>query len=377
MGLFTLAAVCLPVAASAQNLLPGVQPWRPTDIDSTTIWLNEARALLEASTSPTLGDPELRAYGLLNRVTQVHFQELGPRGMAAAPVLHTALDSVGLRIEMTQDPTSPSFTLVHFLNPISDHFASLAYLYWFRGDELLAQPINLMGGRRPSLRVYWLGLPNAPYEAGLIHHEGEGIRRSPVISILRLAPNAGMWFPVQMGTDAIRLGGVGEAVWVDVNGDGIPEAASWTEYSPGAPFEFCDSPDCPHILSESLFARRQNGLFGLLKQQQLATPVHALVEFAQAIINEDDAAARAWSANAEAVEAAQGLGWPRIQGETAFSILRDREAGGGQDRIRVDAEIYFVNERGKWLISGVVQLGGQTGSQKGAGDPQGGGGGRP
>jgi hypothetical protein len=376
------ALSCLP-AARAQTLLPGVRPWRPTTIDSTSIWVNEARARLEASTNQMLADEDLRAYSLLNRFAQDYFKRLGPRGMAGAAGLHTALDTLGLRIEMAQDPDLPAFTLVHFLNPVSEGFASLAYLYWFRGTELLSQPINLRNGRRPRLRVFWTGSQSGPYEAGLIHHEGVGIHRSPVISTMRLTPNASAWLPVQMGVDALRPGGVGEAVWVDIDSDGIPEAASWTEADPGPPFHFCEEPGCPRLLAESLFARRSSGDYGLVRRQELASPLQTLVAFIQAVRRKQDAEARALSADVRVIQAARDMGWEELEGEGAVRFVRDRDGKSESVRIRLayqvpggeltPTEVYFVNHHGEWLIGEIVKFTVPTHSQE-SGDAPGGGG---
>jgi hypothetical protein len=384
LGVWLSAAVLgmLPGAAAAQKL-PGAQPWRPTAADSTRIWATEAKAVLEASTNQDLGDEDLRAFMLLNQLTLNYFQKLGPRGMGGAAGLHTALDTLGLRIEITQDPDLPAFTLVNYLNPISDKFASLAFLYWFRGDELRSQPLNLGNGRWPQLRVFWIGAPEAPYEAALIHHEGDGERRSPVISTLRLSPNADVWFPRQMSSQAVRLDGTGDAVWADVNNNGLPEVVSWTESHPGPPFEFCDAANCPHVIVQSVFGRLPNGRFTQIERREMSLPIRSLVRFVQALRHGEAAAARQWADNDQVIRAAGDYGWARIEGENTFKILRDRGEAGEDQRIRVAyqlpgdeftaAEVYFVNREGEWLIGGIALLAASLpgeGGQGGKGSPE-------
>lgn len=380
-----VAVLAILAGPAHSQELPGAQPWRPSAADSTRIWATSARLILEGSTSQSLGDEELRAFMLLNRVTLNYFQKLGPRGMGGAAGLHTALDTLGLRIEITQDPVLPAFTLVNFLNPISDKSASLAYLYWFRGEELRSQPFNLRNGRKPRLRVFWVGAEDAPYEAALIHHEGDGERRVPVLSTMRLSPNADVWFPRQMGAQAIRLDGVGEAVWADINGNGIPEAIGWTAGRPGQPFEFCQEANCPHLIVESVFGRLPSGRFTRIEQRELSLPVRSLVRFVQAMQHGEPGVARQWADNEQVIDAAMAYGWEKIEGENTFQVLRDRGAkeDGGEQRIRVayqlpgggltPAEVYFVNREGEWLLSGIVLLSaspGGGGGQGGKGSPE-------
>lgn len=386
---FLLSAAVLAMAlgllsgpASAQKL-PGAQPWRPTAADSTRIWATEARTILESSTNLELGDEDVRGFMLLNRVTLNYFQKLGPRGMGGAGGLHTALDTLGLRLEISQDPVLPAFTLVNYLNPVSDKFASLAFLYWFRGDELRSQPLNLRNGRQTQLRVFWIGAPETPYEAALIHSEGDGERGSPVISTLRLSPNADVWLPRQMESQAVRLEGAGKAVWVDINNNGLPEVVSWTEAHPGPPFELCETANCPHPIVQSVFARLPDGRFTRIEQREIALPVRSLVQFVQAIRHGEADVARQWADNDQAVRAAEDLGWAKIEGRNTFKLLRDRGESGEDQRIRVAyqtpgdeftaAEVYFVNREGEWLIGGIVPLGGSTpveGGQGGKGSPE-------
>ena len=124
--------------------LPGatradVLSWTPGGLDSTRLWGLEARTKLNQTTNDSIGPNESAAFTLLDRMMRRHLSALGPRGMRGAKGILTLADSLKLDIEIVQDATLPQFAVVTYFNTKFAGYACWTTIYWWRGDELLAQ----------------------------------------------------------------------------------------------------------------------------------------------------------------------------------------------------------------------------------------------
>lgn len=358
-------ALISPHPARAQGTALFPKPWRPSRGDTIGAWASEARALLHGSKGVELGPGELQAYGLIDRITRAYLNELGPRRMSAAVGISAALDSLQIKAQISQDPHFPAFLFVQYLNPDFENYASLAYLYWFRGAEVRSQPVNLRGGRDPSLSVYWTGEEQAPYEAGVLFYEGFGRKREPMLYLFRLTPTGAAWLPAQTGDDDIDLGRRGTAAWADLDRDGKPELISWTEGLPDSFFIPCEQLGCPEILTERIFVRTPSG-FRLYDQRSVASPYATLVLFVRALARREESFAQTLTSRPTVMAKVRELGWVGLARGGAFRAVAPEEQGRWPDRLRFEfgsagkytslLEVRFVNTQGHWLIDEVVVL---------------------
>ena len=342
------------------------QPWRPTTEDSLRIWAQEGLSILQSSESERLGDREIHAYGLLNRLAGHYLSRLGPKRMRGVGYLHTVFDSLGIKLEISQDPDLPAFTMIHFLHPVAEGLASLAYLYWFRGEELLFQPINLRGGGEPQFEVWWEGSTKHPYEAGIVYYEGKGILRTPVFVRLQLAPDASAWIPAQGKDRALKLGGIGQAGWIDIDQDGTPEIWSWSQFEPDSVFSLCSQPDCPRLWASRMFVRRPKIGYQMVELKLIDSPLTALILFVRALREGTDDQALNLVTDPELIAQANQMGWGKIQERGAFKVARRRREPGWGYQLRFAVQVRdlpalaieasFENQNGKWLISGLKAL---------------------
>jgi hypothetical protein len=213
--------------------------------------------------------------------------------------------------------------------------------------------------------VFWVGTPDTPYEAGILFRAGSGGRRSPEYYLFRLAPDAGVWFPVQVGERSADLGGVGNAGWVDLNLDGIPELLSWTEAPPNELFKLCLGPDCPKYLVQRIFQWQRGKGYQLDEERVISTPFATLQQFVLALQAGEDRLAGAFVTGPGLVQEARALQWDRLEGEGAIEVYRDRSAKAWPDRIRITVpapdsekrvpiEVQFERRQNRWLISEFV-----------------------
>jgi hypothetical protein len=367
LALLVAAVACLgplgaePVAAQAGR----PAPWRPAGGDSIAAFANEARSMLQASTGPALTENDRLAYALVDRIARAHFARLGPTGMRGAESLYSLFDSLQLSAAISQDPKLPVFTLVQFRNPHFEGFASLAYLYWFLGNDVRSQPINLKGGRDAKLRVVWRNDPAGPYDAAILHFAGPASAMEPQLMVFRLFPTGLAWAPVQVGDDELDLGTAGAAEWTDLDRDGTAELMSWTRAETDPLFAECQGAACPPLITQRVFAHGRAG-FRLIEQRSLATPYAIFVLFQRALSRGDERFAQTLVTRPEVIAKARELGWV---GQTSAASFRARPAEGGVrwgDRLRFDygepgrygtlVEVRFANQEGHWLLDEVLVL---------------------
>jgi hypothetical protein len=352
-------------AAWAQGSALAPRPWRPAGGDSVSVWAGEARALLLGSRSDALGPEELRAYSLHDRIARAYFRSLGRGGMRAAVALEGVLDSLKLAGRVSQKPEFPTFVLVHFRNPHLESRAALAYLYWFRGDELRSQPIDLKGGLDPDLQVFWIGDEAVPYEAGLLYYRGLGVERAPELYLFRMLPKADAWVPVQVGDADVRLGGKGTGAWVDIDRDTKPELLTWTEGLPDTLFIPCTESSCPRLVTERVFVRSREG-FRLYEQRTVASPYATLVLFLRALGRGEEEFARTLAHGPGVMARARELGWVGLRRGRSFAAVPLPRSDRWPDRLRFNyaapgrpttfLEVRFVNLEGHWFLEELVTL---------------------
>jgi hypothetical protein len=350
-------------AAHAQGaaLLP--KPWRPAGADSITNWAIEGRNLLAESNSPELGDREIVAYRYVDRVAKSYFQALGPHGMAAAGGLSAFLDSLKLAGKVVSDKDYPAFSFVIFSNPTHEKYASLGYLYWFRGNDVRSQPVNLKGGHDPVLRVWWTGQQQGPWEGGILYSVGYDFDMAPQFILLRMISTGAGWEPIQSDPD-VDFGGKGTAAFTDLDNDGIPEIVSWVRGVPDTLFVPCNEIGCPELLTERTFALERG--FELYDQRTVATPFAALVLFVRSLAGGKEAIAQSLVTHPEVIEKARALGWASLHHKGAFRALQPRGGTRWPDRLRFEygprgkydsvLEVRFASNQGHWLLDDIVTL---------------------
>lgn len=365
LGMMVVAAgLMAPVSSRAQALGRAPKAWQPTLGDSLRLFADDAKTRLQASGGDHLGQRELRAFNQMDRIARAYFSHLGPLRMNAAEGLYAVLDTLGLKAEISSDPELPMFTLVLFLNPHFENYASLAYLYWFRSNEILSQPINLGGGRKPSLRVYWLGENDLPYEAAILHTTKVGSDGGPVLSLLRLMPDASAWLPILRGKEDLHLGDVGTAQWTDLDYDGVPELLTWIDGPPDAIFKTCTQPTCPRYRTYRVYSRNKYKGFEIMEERPLASPFATFDNFLRALRQGDEEKAASLVTNPPLLETAKEMRWQEISGEGAIEILRFRNAPPWSNIIRFKythpgeeqkfVEVHFVRHLGNWLLGDII-----------------------
>jgi hypothetical protein len=360
-------AACLatpgsPARAQVSPVLP--KPWRPAASDSIADWASQARSLLAGSKTDDLGEREVVAYRYIDRIAKSYFHALGPQGMVGGGGVVTFLDSLRLQGKFTQDPEYPAFAFVQYFNPSHEGFASLGYLYWFRGSEIRSQPVHLKDGHDPQFRVWWSGREAAPWETALIYDVGRAGAGEPELIFMRMVATGAGWEPVQAGVGSIDLGGKGTARFADLDRDGIPEIISWVAGVQDSLFVPCHDVGCPDLITERTFVLERG--YELYDQRTVATPFAAFVLFVRALTSGQTALAQSLVTAPAVLAKARELGFTRFHQPGVFRATPPRGGTRWPDRLRFEygprgvfdtfLEVRFASQQGHWLIDEIVVL---------------------
>jgi hypothetical protein len=177
------------------------------------------------------------------------------------------------------DPASPNFGLLVVRNPARSTADAVGFLYWYKGDDLRLQGVALKGGYHPRIRVWRTGKTEYPYECGILDETRADLLG---FTLLRLSPSGAVWGVQQDEESYPLLGEAGEAAWLDLNQDGMPEFVSWTHGESDSLFTECA--DCPKLLTERTFAEGREG-FEPQDDRLLPTPYATLVYFVRLLID--------------------------------------------------------------------------------------------
>ena len=312
----SVTAVVPPRPASAQN----VRPWVPPRADSVLVWATEAKAAFQTNRGDSVGGANLFAYERVGRIGRRMLRTLGRGNFAQAQAMKTALDSLGLDTDVAVDPAQGSFALLMVRNPDRRAADAVGYLYWYRQEDLRMQGKVFHGGFRPSMRVWWTGMPDYPYEWAVVDEDGRTANDEPgalYFSLFRLTPTGSHWTLQQDEETLPVLGEPGEAQWADLNRDGRPELVSWTRSRTDSLFVECR--DCPRLLTERVFVRGRDA-FELHDERLLPSPYATFVRFVRLLLDRNTEAAKRLLEVPSRVTDAVALGFGTRRGPGTWTV---------------------------------------------------------
>jgi hypothetical protein len=355
--LFVLAAAAMLLATAAPRATAqSVRPWLPATADSVQRLIVSAKLRFKEQQTDTLLPRDVQAFELVGQAARRLMRQLGRQNTLQAPMIEATLDSMGVDVDVVNDPALPSivFVLVHHPDRAASH--QVGYLLWYRGSELRMQGVSFPPSVRPRMRAWWTSDPRSPY-AAVIGYERKGDPPQLGMRLLRMHPDGNLWALVQYEGNAPALGTPGELAFADVNRDGRPEIVT---YTPADPDSFLTlAPGVPRLVQERVYTERPEG-FVLHDARVVPGPVSTLRLFALTLMNQDREGARRLVVDPARVDEAFGHGWGSTRAADAWRV----ENGEAQPwpewlglRIQGDRGprrwvFDFVIRDGRWVIRG-------------------------
>ncbi len=349
-----LLAACL-LAAAAPAVAQSIQVWVPPANDSLSTWAAEARARFQTNRGDSVTDANFRAYDLVGQMSRRLLRALGPSHLTLAHDVEPMLDSLGLDTDVATDPSQPAFALVMVRNPYRYSAESVGFLYWwYRDQDLRMQGLVFRGGMEPTMRVWWTGRAEGPYEWAVVDHErGNGVAR---FTLLRLSPIGTSWALTHSDEEEPILGEPGETVFADFDHDGRPELVQWAIAKTDSLFIPCA--DCPRLMIEKTFVERETG-FTLQDARPVPSPYLALVTYVRLLLDNHRLEATKLVGDPELVTRSLAAGWgvPRKPGTWRVEYGEQGERWPRALEVRFDGPqgvkryvVQFGQRDGRWII---------------------------
>ena len=348
---FAALAVFTAVPAHAQR----VHTWSPPDLDSLRMWSRDAESMFRANSGDSATGANYRPYLLVGRSARKLLRSLGRPNLIQAPAIKSVLDSLGYETDVRVDPVVPEFALVVVRNPNRRTANAVGYLYWYKQNDLRMQPVTLIGGDAPQMRVWWTGVESAPYSWAIVDRSRGEMRHH--LTVLSLTPSGDYWRITQFDPNGLDLGAGANVAFADINGDLRPELVAWVPAVLDSLVQNC--PDCPRPVNELTYVQGAQG-FELLDVRVVPSPVTTFTMFARLLAQDDRNNASRLLVEPGRITEAASNGWAGRQAKNAWRILYTepntawprwlmvRHQGA---RAAHDWRVVLEPVRGRWLIS--------------------------
>src|SRR5712691_8029849 len=137
-SLFAALALCLLPALTRAAV---VKPWTPAGADSITGLVAEAMVRFRQSDTDTITEQSIVPFERVGQAARRLYRRLGREHTLLAPSIEPSLDSLGLDVDVVNDPEVPSIVLVLVRNPYRPRMETVGYLLWYRGPDLRMQGV--------------------------------------------------------------------------------------------------------------------------------------------------------------------------------------------------------------------------------------------
>jgi hypothetical protein len=346
-----LAACLLPLTAHAAV----VKPWTPANADSITSLVAEAKVRFRQSDTDTITEQSIVPFERVGQAARRLFRRLGRQNTLFAPSIEATLDSLGLDVDVVNDTELPSIVLVMVRNPYRPKMQAVGYLLWYRGVDLRMQGAAFPPCIRPRLRSWWTGQPGSPYAAAILYH-AKGDQGRLGFKYLRMSADGYFWDLVQYEGHGPELGENGDASFVDLDHDGMPELVAFSTAPPDSILSV-QNPVRP-VLREAIYTDRGRG-FEVHDARIVPGPLATLRLFISLLREGNRDQARRLLLNPDFLGLALAAGWADTRSPGSFLVDRQEEVqswptwlgalvrGPNGPRRWV---FHFALQDGRWLI---------------------------
>lgn len=281
-----------------------VKSWLPPT-DSLAKVAVSAKLRFQRQQGDSITGPNFDGYQVVGEMGRVMLASLGREHWSQAQALEPTLDSLGLDVEVRTDPQLNHMVFLLVRNPYKRSADAVGYIYWLRGSELRMQGAAYPSCHDCSVRFWYTGHAEQPYEALTLYRlRKDGDRLS--MRLFRMEQSGILWNLVQYEGNAPDLGKSSNAVFADINRDGLPELLAYHVSEPDSFVHIASG--APQLLQEYTFTERPEG-FVLHDSRDLPGPTATLNMFASFLVHKEPELARRLVLEPARLDSVMALGW--------------------------------------------------------------------
>ena len=357
-ALFVLVLAATPRVAHAAV----VKPWTPANADSISGLVAEANVRFRQSDTDTIDERSIVPFERVGQAARRLFRRLGREHTLLAPTIQGSLDSLGLDVDVVNDPEVPSIVLVLVRNPYRRSMQAVGYLLWYRGLDLRMQGAAFPPCIRPRIRSWWTGQSDTPYATAILYHQ-RGSEGRLGFKYFRMSGDGFFWNLVQYEGHGPELGNMGDATFTDLNHDGQPELVSFSMAPPDSILAVAN-PVQP-VLREAIYAERGRG-FEVHDARIVPGPLATLRMFVSLLREGKRDQARRLLLDPVFLELAVAAGWADTRSPSNFLVDQQEEHQNWPTWFGASVRgpqgtrrwiIHFAMQDGLWLIKDLIAEG--------------------
>jgi hypothetical protein len=331
------------------------KPWIPPGADSINSLVAEAKVRFRQATSDTIDENDIIPFEKVGQAARRLLRKLGRERTLFAPSIEGTLDSLGLDVDVVNDPQLPSIVLVMVRNPYRLTEQAVGYLLWYRGIDLRMQGASFPACVRPRIKSWYSGLPTSPYSTAVVYDTRTETPRLG-FKYFQLSGDGYYWNLVQYEGYGPELGLAGDAAFVDLNGDGRPELVSYSRTPQDS--ILTTAPPVHPIIREVIYTDRGRG-FVVHDARIVPGPLEALDLFLTWLREGKPDNARHLLVDPAFLDLARGLGWAELRSPRNFLVDMQEQGQPWPEwlgaRVETRAGIHryafhFTFTEGHWLI---------------------------
>jgi hypothetical protein len=217
------------------------------------------------------------------------------------------------------------------------------------------QGVQFPYGRNILTRIWHTGYPDHAYSWGVIENARYG--SGPLkFTLLRLSENGYYWTADQYPGKGPDFETRGDASFVDINNDGVPELVTWTDTEADSIFSECMG--CPKLVTESTWIERDEG-FELSESRLVPSTYATWTLFLRLLRSGSTGAAGRLLADPTRLSEAIASGWDKGSSRGLWQIV-SAEPGTtwphwmvmrrGRGPSAKSWVVHFIVKDGRWII---------------------------
>ena len=331
-----------------------VKPWMPYG-DSLRTMATTARMRFKRQQGDSVAGDNYAAFDIVGQAARKLLRSLGRQNLLQATAIEATLDSLGLDVEVVNDPQLPSIVFMLARNPSRVSSDAVGFLYWYRQGDLRMQGVSFPPSRTVRIRSWWSGRPDAPYEVALTYDRLGTASQPPGFKLFRMNPDGYLWNLIQYEGHSPDFPADARIEFADANRDGQPELLVFSGVDQDSVFTL--GTGLHPIQNEFLYTERPEG-YVLHNARTIPGPLQALRAWTELLGDRQLERAQRLMLKPERIKEVVANGWVGLVANGSWQVEYGEDAAWSEWYVvrvhtaatRKQYVFHFYIRDGLWVI---------------------------